>query len=678
MTTEEQPGGGGEAVQFATLHRVLAMFAQGIAGRPVELVPSEPHADHRAHGDDNRDGAGGDAMRINLPAEMSYFRSTEHNYGAYRIAVLHQIGHRMFGTYTLDVRGLVAGSSRPGLVRRVFETLEDLRVDLHMSRRFPGARSDLRRGLNRALSSRPHVASGPSAAEEALTLHSLGVDRARLERHDPTGLIARVLDIAQRVTVRDATVSDSAGAATAICALIDWWEAIASGSISERDGSTGSTIAPDEEPTEDGEGVGEAVREAPGGIGADEAADGTAHPVEGDPGGPGVDFHGELERDASFGRGSAGAGSMLEPPTGPPDEGKRPALGAPSVVPRWSSSVAHPTRSFRYDEWDHHRGRYLSSWCRVHELRLRGDDAGFIAEVRRRHAPLAHRIQRRFASIRSESWLRVHRTSDGDELGLDALVEAVVDRHVGRMSDEYLYVRRDRARRDVAAAFLIDMSASTSTPLIDPDAIVSADPPDPVPAAEDISYWPPDDELPPPPRRTVLDVAKESMALMGDALHRLGDCHAIYGFSGNGREDVEFHVAKEFDDVTSARTFAALAAMRPRRYTRMGPAIRHTAFKLSAQPMRTKLMIIVSDGYPQDVDYGPDRADHEYGLQDTARALQEAERAGVSTFCITIDPAGHDYLRRMCGEDRYLVIDDVTALPEELVKVYRALTSSRV
>ena len=116
MTVEEQPGGGGEAVQFATLHRVLAMFAQGIAGRPVELVPFEMHADHRTHRT-HRD----DAMRIHLPAEMSYFRSTAHNHGAYRIAVLHQVGHCLFGTYTLDVQGLVAGSSRPGLLRRVFE-----------------------------------------------------------------------------------------------------------------------------------------------------------------------------------------------------------------------------------------------------------------------------------------------------------------------------------------------------------------------------------------------------------------------------------------------------------------------------------------------------------------------------------------------------------------------------
>jgi nitric oxide reductase NorD protein len=84
---------------------------------------------------------------------------------------------------------------------------------------------------------------------------------------------------------------------------------------------------------------------------------------------------------------------------------------------------------------------------------------------------------------------------------------------------------------------------------------------------------------------------------------------------------------------------------------------------------------MVSDGFPQDCDYGPDRADHEYGVQDTAKALQEAERAGIETFCITVDRSGHDYLKRMCPQDRYLVIDELDALPLELTKVYQKLTA---
>jgi nitric oxide reductase NorD protein len=125
----------------------------------------------------------------------------------------------------------------------------------------------------------------------------------------------------------------------------------------------------------------------------------------------------------------------------------------------------------------------------------------------------------------------------------------------------------------------------------------------------------------------------------------------------------------------SARTWGALAAIEPRGSTRMGPAIRHALSKLAHQPVATRVLIIVSDGYPEDRDYGPDRRDDEYGIQDTAQALKEAEAAGVTAFCVTIDPAGHDYLKRMCAPDRYMVIDEVAALPEALTKVYRELTA---
>jgi nitric oxide reductase NorD protein len=165
------------------------------------------------------------------------------------------------------------------------------------------------------------------------------------------------------------------------------------------------------------------------------------------------------------------------------------------------------------------------------------------------------------------------------------------------------------------------------------------------------------------------------MALMCDALQALGDSYAIYGFSGDGRDNVEFHVAKDFADKLSTRVWGALAAMQPRRSTRMGAAIRHALSKLARESAGIKVLIIVSDGYPEDHDYGSDRTDREYGIQDTARALWEVERAGIADFCVTIDPAGHDYLRRMCKEARYLVIDDVAALPRELTKIYRTLTA---
>jgi len=234
----------------------------------------------------------------------------------------------------------------------------------------------------------------------------------------------------------------------------------------------------------------------------------------------------------------------------------------------------------------------------------------------------------------------------------------------------------------VAAAFLVDMSASTALALPDPraDGAGPADPPAMPDRSDDDGallyglYDDPPDVAPRPARRRVIDVAKDALALMSDALAALGDAHAIYGFSGQGRHDVEFHVAKDFDEPVSPATWAAIAAIEPRGSTRMGAAIRHAAARLARQGARRRLLIVVSDGYPQDIDYGPDRNDESYGIRDTARALQEATRAGLATYCVTIDPGGHDYLRAMCAAHRYAVIDDVQALPEALAKVYLGLT----
>jgi nitric oxide reductase activation protein len=266
----------------------------------------------------------------------------------------------------------------------------------------------------------------------------------------------------------------------------------------------------------------------------------------------------------------------------------------------------------------------------------------------------------------------VHATEDGEELELDRVIESFVDRRAGFSPDARLYRRRQPGTRDVAAAFLLDMSASTDIVLKPP--AMARDPAEPTdPGLYLYSGFDAQPNPPAEPARCVLDVEKEAMALMGHALQVLGDSFAIFGFSGEGRHDVEFHVAKGFKERVSARTWAALAAMRPRRSTRMGAAIRHAVHKLSSETAQRKVLIIISDGYPEDSDYGPDRNSHEYGIMDTAQALRECSRQGIVDFCVTVDPSGHDYLKRMCAPSRYLVIDDVAALPRELTKIYKTL-----
>lgn len=678
------------SVAFADIQRVLGVFAQGITGQHLHLQELEAQT---ADGVATRITT--DGTTIHLPSQIADFETSVHNRGAYRTAVLHQIGYIEFGTFAFDLTnartlGLTtavvpegwigpsrqvsdlerffAASPHPSLVRRLFTIVEDLRVDTAIRRNYPGARADLDRVLAHALGMRPPTDGlGPvGSLMEALVRYSLGADADLLIAFDPTGLADEVLGAAANVRSEGATVYTSASAALTICALIN------STKRQHREIGASSDRAI-EEPL-----PGEGVSDKPGGALMDDERDGVAEPSDDEVDAPGVEFRGELLPDLVHRNRAAGQYGSLskEPPTAVRTEAADPERRDPSPHRSGGRTAAarratfDGQRSYLYDEWDCHNDRYLKTWCRVNERRSRGDDYAFIGGVRRQHALLATQVKRRFSFIRPESWHRVHRTSDGDELGIDAVIEAVIDRRTGHASDEHLYVRRDRGLREVAAAFLLDMSASTSSPIVDPDA------PARTPIEDDADPWGDHDMTPPPTGRRVLDIAKDALALMCDALHTLGDAHAVYGFSGKGRENVEFHVAKEFSDAPSARTWASLAAMQPRSYTRMGPAIRHTTTKLASQSVRTKLMIIVSDGYPQDEDYGPDRADNEYGLQDTARALREAEQAGISTFCITIDPAGHDYLRRMCPEQHYLVIDDVTALPGELAKVYRALTAS--
>ena len=276
--------------------------------------------------------------------------------------------------------------------------------------------------------------------------------------------------------------------------------------------------------------------------------------------------------------------------------------------------------------------------------------ADFVAATRRAHAELLTEVRRQFQMLKPEQYRTVKPLADGEAIDLDSAVEALVDRRAGHALADRVYARRDKQDRSVAAVFLLDMSASTDDKIKAPDE-----------GGE--------------PLRRIIDVEKEALVLMAEALEALGDAYAVYGFSGYGRDQVDAFVVKQFDEPYDRRVQGRIAAMEPHRSTRMGPVIRHAATRLGRQDARLKALVLLSDGYPQDFDYGQDRKSKDYGLQDTAKALQEARLKAIHTFCITVDPSGHDYLRDMCPDRQYLVIDDMAALPRELPKVYRGLTA---
>ena len=608
-------------VEFDDVQRAAAMFAEALFGRPVriEMADDQPPSGRRPLSNASADHG------VVLPAVVEAFGDPELDRRLFRHAVLHQAGYELFGTRGFDVDAFCERHPDRPALREVFAAVEDRRIDAIVLRRFPGAHDDVRRAAS--------LVPAPRSAS-----------------------LARALDVIERRgDLHRWSVEDAAEVALALTEVegpfvtpLDPGELDLS-STPDRPGQA-SAGAGDE-----GDDRYEALLLNVLGFAAD--VDDVPDGVEAD--GPVGD--GDLPEEAPRRSGTSTT---------------RDLVGARPRALRSTPTPDSGDRSFLYDEWDVGAQRYLPAWCRVHERPLAGGDPGFIGDVRHRHAALARQVRRQFGMIAAESWRRVHREREGGELDLDEVVASMVDRRAGIVDDEHLHIRQVRAEREVAAAFLLDMSASTSTPVVDPDA----PPPPPVDRSEETVLYPggwDDDEPPAPPDRTVLDLAKEALAVMCDALHVLGDEHAIYGFSGSGRDGVDFYVAKELRERPSARTWSRLDAMRPRQYTRMGPAIRHATAKLRAHTARTRFLVVVSDGYPQDRDYGPDRADRSYGIADTAKAIEEAERAGVLTFCITVDPAGHDYLRQMLPEDRYLVIDEVTALPGELTKVYRSLVLAR-
>jgi nitric oxide reductase activation protein len=335
-----------------------------------------------------------------------------------------------------------------------------------------------------------------------------------------------------------------------------------------------------------------------------------------------------------------------------------------------------------YDEWDYQIGDYRKRWCRLTETVLDEDDTAFVEETRRKYAELLTLVSRQFQMLKPEMFKKLKRLVDGEDIDLDSAIEAIVDRRAGNVLSDKVYMRRNKRDRSVAALFLLDMSASTDDEVKDPDAPEASEKlVQPPPRLYDFSgfvredYYAPLPSKPEPSRRRVIDVEKEALVLMAEALEALGDAYAVYGFSGYGRDQVDFYVAKEFTEHYDERVQGRIATIKPYRSTRMGPAIRHAIRKLERQDARIKTLLLLSDGYPQDYDYGKDRKSKDYGIQDTMMALQEARLKGIQTFCITVDPTGHDYLREMCPDHKYLVIEDIASLPNELPKIYRGLTT---
>jgi nitric oxide reductase NorD protein len=638
-------------IELAAHETRLALFAEGIAGRYFHIKAASEFA----------------GRAFALAADRSVLTSDtvflpEHLDGpddaAYRVLVLQQLGHREFGSFTFDfataldrlpgltdhdvptLSGRASDFERfyhqfpaPALISRLLHLCERVRVDALMVRRYPGIRRHLERLRTFHLAQQPpDLVDGLGGLLHALACRALAADRGLLESLDLTGVLPAALEHLQGLFDDPGDVYHAAATAMDLYGLA---------ATLTREVTSGEIHLLEEEL---GDSANWLQREARlQDWRNDLAAMDASLAVE------------QLLGDEASAADSEGLSEgdlrpndvALKAATDERDNLARRIAMERAAIRDALGSDAPGARSFRYDEWDYLNHRYLPRWCRLFESRLEPDhqsDVGQLNAVIRAHSK---GVQKRLEQIRPLGYQRTFRQADGDELDFNAVIRARQDIRAGRTPDDRVYSRRERVHRDVCAAFLVDLSAST-------DDSVGED----AAGAE----------------RRVIDVQREAMLVMSAALERLGDSYGVYGFSGYGHECVEFFVAKEPSEPFRPSTLTAIAGMKPKRSTRMGPAIRHAVAKLQDSGSALRVLLIISDGFPQDCDYGPERGEHEYGVQDTARALREAHDKGVETFCVTVDRSGHDYLKRMCPEGRYLVIEEVEDLPDQLSKVYETLT----
>jgi nitric oxide reductase NorD protein len=298
----------------------------------------------------------------------------------------------------------------------------------------------------------------------------------------------------------------------------------------------------------------------------------------------------------------------------------------------WSGAY-HEDGAYLYQEWDYRRKHYRKNWCVVREMPVKEEYDDFVVEVMHKYRRLLSSLRKTFEALRDEDRL-LKRQVYGDGVDIDAFVEAWADMHEGLEMTDRLFTRMHREERNIAVMFMVDMSGSTKG-------------------------W-------------VNQAEREALILLAESLETLGDRYAIYGFTGMSRKRCEVFPVKRFDQPYDAGVKARISGMRAGDYTRMGAAIRHLSHRLNEVEARTKLLITLSDGKPDD--YHDDYRS-QYGIEDTRQALFEARRQGIHSFCITIDEEGPDYLPHMYGAANYTVVNEIEKLPLKVSDIYKKITT---
>jgi nitric oxide reductase NorD protein len=325
----------------------------------------------------------------------------------------------------------------------------------------------------------------------------------------------------------------------------------------------------------------------------------------------------------------------------PSDDSARAQSGTAGASPDDARQVLddqaeNPIPAILYDEWDSHTGAYRSRAVSVRLYPPTDGDEQWSIDVLKRHAAIVRQVRHRFERLRARRTL-LGRQRAGDELDIAACVNAIVDRQIGMTPDDRLYLDARPARRGMAISLLVDASGSTDTPVTD--------------------------EL------RIVDLERIALLLASEALDALGDLYAISTFAGKTANNVSLTTIKSFSERSGAAVHRRIAGIEPSGFTRLGAAVRHATLQLARQSAGHRLLLLLSDGRPNDVD----EYQSSYGVEDSRQAIMEARASGVFPFCLTIDQDASEYLPRIFGAAGHTILQRPEQLPRALLGAVRAL-----
>lgn len=660
-------------VPLRQIARRVKLFAQALCGRdlrihdlPDSLESVQPMA---------RATVSDDGRSIGLPSIIRRYPTYDENVRLYMVMAAHEAGHVEFGTFDLSMARLqdlietvgqrygrsastegrtlgdiLARYPQPGLMRDLWSLVEDARVEYLLRLEYPG--------LSRDLASIAKDAVSVRSLAHGMTVRELVVDQLLLLSTAEGGSVPipdavkkevdQLWGLCQTIFHPLATAEEAVRLADRLYVYMDELFAVRREAIPSPDEAEAPEQSiPAPKASED---LSDTYRpmdnwEYRGAMDPNLVRDRTESTPEQSP----ASGHGDSEGGAGLAgdsSGSSGSGtarsqqvsqdvlvpgrrqpSLVEEVLAVDGEGARPEDEKPGLV-----------KAVRYREWDAAIQDYRMNWCRVVEREAVEGSSDFVEETLAAQRGPVRLLRRYFESLRPPGLRRVPGQLDGEDLDMDAVIGRLADLQAGIEPSERIYVRREKREREVAAAFLVDLSGSTSRQVEQ--------------------------------GRRIIDIEKQGLVLLCEALTAIGDQFAVYGYSGQGRQQVDFVVVKDFDELVTGRAGAKLGGMVPLQQNRDGAAIRHATSKLLARQAKTRLLVVISDGRPLDDGYKD-----EYSLEDTRMALREARASGIEPVCITVDNQADPYLRRMYGDVRYVVIDRVEGLPEKLPRIYHRLTA---